>query len=249
MAMETDVSGRVVWITGAGSGIGRAMAEGFAAAGARVALTGRNRAALEETAAGCAGDPLVMPGDILDRAGMRGIVEAILAEAGRLDILCANAGLNRPRRYWADLAADPEAAWPEWDEVLDVNIKGLLNSIAAALVPMRAQGDGQVIVTSSWAGRYNSQVAGVAYGAAKHATCDICAQLNMQEGRNGIRATALNPAEVATPLLMKRPGFDASSAARMIQPADMAASALYAARMPRNVAVHEITLAPVRGKE
>jgi NADP-dependent 3-hydroxy acid dehydrogenase YdfG len=247
--MDNDISGRTVWITGAGSGIGQAMAEAFAAAGARVALTGRRRDALEQTAAALKGPPaLVLPGDIGDRAGMRATVERILADTGRLDILCANAGLNRPRRYWADLAADPDAAWPEWDEVLDVNVRGVLNCIAPALVPMRAQRDGQVIITSSWAGRFPSEKGGVAYGAAKHATCDICASINSQEGRHGIRATSLNPAEVATPLLLKRPGFDASSAPQMIQPADMAASALYAARMPKNVAVHEITLAPVRGK-
>lgn len=244
--MENPIDGKVVWITGAGTGIGRAMAEGFAAAGARVALTGRRRDVLEETAASLTGpDALLLPGDITDRPAMAAIVAQIVAETGRVDILCANAGLNQPRRYWADLTDGD--AWAQWDKVLDVNIKGLLNCIAPALSPMRAQRGGQVIVTSSWAGRFHSQVAGVAYGASKHAACDIAAQLNAQEGKHGIRATALNPAEVATPLLMKRPGFDASSAPKMIQPADMADAALYVARCQPGIAIHEITLAPVRG--
>ena len=245
--MAEALDGQVVWITGAGSGIGRAMAAGFAAAGARVALTGRRRAALEETAAALSGPPaLLLPGDITDRAGMAAAAARIVETHGRLDILCANAGLNQPRRYWADLTDD--AAWAQWDAVLDVNIKGLLNCIAPALPPMRKQGGGQVIVTASWVGRFHSQVAGVAYGASKHAACDICAQLNAQEGRHGIRATALNPAEVATPLLMGRPGFDTSTVADIIQPDDMAEAALYVARTSPGIAIHEITLAPLRGK-
>lgn len=144
--MQRDLSGAVVWITGAGSGIGRAMALGFAAAGARVALTGRSPAPLEALAAEIAAAghaaALVLSGDVTDREGMAGVVAAILSAHGRLDVLCANAGLNLPRRYWADLAADPAAAWPEWDTVLDVNVRGALNCIAPALVPMRAQGGG-----------------------------------------------------------------------------------------------------------
>lgn len=104
-----------------------------------------------------------------------------------------------------------------------------------------------MIVTASWAGRFHSAVSGVVYGAAKHAVVDICASINTQEGRHGIRATALNPAEVATPLLLKRPGFDPALADAMIQPQDMAETALYVARVNPRVAVHEITLAPVRG--
>ena len=249
--MQHDLSSRVVWVTGAGSGIGEAMALAFAGVGARVVLTGRRRAPLDALAASIAAaghaPALVLPGDVTDRAGMAAAVDAILAAHGRLDILCANAGLNRPRRYWADLAADPAGAWPEWDEVLDVNVRGALNCIAPALAPMRAQGGGQVIVTASWAGRFHSAVAGVAYGAAKHAVADLCASINTQEGRHGIRATALNPAEVATPLLLKRPGFDPALAEAMIQPQDMAETALYVARMSPRVAVHEITLAPLRG--
>lgn len=247
--MTQNLSSKVVWITGAGSGIGRAMALAFAGAGAAVALTARNRGALEAVAdeiTEAGGAAQMVPGDVTDRAAMAGIVTAIGERFGRLDVLCANAGLNRPRRYWADMADDPAAAWAEWDEVIEVNLRGALNCIAPALVPMRAQGGGQMIVTASWAGRYPSKVAGVSYGAAKHAVVDVCASINAQEGRHGIRATALNPAEVATPLLMKRPGFDPALAEAMIQPQDMAETALYVARMNPRVAVHEITLAPLR---
>jgi NADP-dependent 3-hydroxy acid dehydrogenase YdfG len=238
-----DISGWTVWITGAGSGIGAAMAKAFAAEGCTVALTGRRAEALEGIAAeveGAGGRALVRACDVVDREGMAAIGAEIAETTGRLDALCNNAGLNVPKRYWADID------WQGWDAVLDVNVKGALNAIAAALPAMRAQGGGVIVNTSSWAGRFHSQVAGVAYGASKFALSDISASLNAEEGANGIRACALQPAEVATPLLLGRPGFDASTLAAMIQPEDLAEAAVFAVRMNPNVAVHEITVAPVR---
>ncbi|ORE93572.1 short-chain dehydrogenase/reductase SDR [Stappia sp. 22II-S9-Z10] len=238
---------RTVWITGAGSGIGAAMARAFAAAGDRIALTGRSRDSLDEVAASLP-DPsrtLVMPGDVTDREGMTKTAAEVAAwskgQGGNgIDVLCNNAGLNIPKRSWAELD------WESWDQVIAVNVTGALNVIAACLPVMRAEGGGVMIHTSSWAGRFHSERGGVAYGASKHALSDISASLNDQEGRNGIRSTALCPAEVATPLLAKRPGFDTSTLAAMIQPEDMAATALYVAGMNPGVAVHEIVLAPVR---
>jgi NADP-dependent 3-hydroxy acid dehydrogenase YdfG len=164
----------------------------------------------------------------------------IAGTRGGIDILCNNAGLNIPARRWKDLD------WDSWDAVLRVNITGALNVVAACLPIMRAQGGGVMIHTSSWAGRFHSPVSGVPYGASKHALSDISASLNSEEGANGIRSCALCPAEVATPLMEKRPGHDPATAAAMIQPEDMAEAALFAARMNPGVAVHEIVLAPVR---
>ncbi|MBY6092294.1 SDR family oxidoreductase [Maritimibacter alkaliphilus] len=229
-----------VWITGAGSGIGAAMAQAFATAGYAVALTARRRDTLEEVAATLPeGAALIVPGDVTDRPGMQTAAEEIAAWAGGIHVLCNNAGLNIPKRTWADLD------WESWDRVIDVNITGALNVIAACLPVMRAQQDGVMIHTSSWAGRFHSP-GGVVYGASKHALSDISASLNDQEGRNGIRSTALCPAEVATPLLLKRPGFDASTMAQMIQPEDMAKTALFVAQMNPGIAMPEITLAPLR---
>lgn len=232
----------VVWITGAGSGIGAAMARTFAEAGYAVALTGRTRAALETVASGFA-EPAraaILPGDITDRDGMAEIARQVGTEFGGINILCNNAGLNIPKRHWAD----PD--WPSWDEVVRVNVSGALNVIGAALPLMRAGGGGVMIHTSSWAGRFHSPGAGVAYGASKHALCDISASLNSEEGRHGIRSCALCPAEVATPLMERKPGYDPAKAADMIQPEDLAQTALLVARMNPKVAVHEVVLAPVR---
>lgn len=233
---------KTVWITGAGSGIGAALARTFAEAGYGVALTGRTAQSLDDVAGSlhAGSSSLVVPGDVTDREGMATAAQRIAEWGGGMHILCNNAGLNIPRRRWADLD------WDSWDHLLQVNLTGALNVIAACLPIMRSQRDGIMIHTSSWAGRFHSAVGGVAYGASKHALSDISASLNAEEGANGIRSTALCPAEVATPLLAKRPGFDASKMASIIQPQDMADTALYVARMNPSVAIHEILLAPVR---
>ena len=233
---------RTVWITGAGSGIGAAMARAFAAAGDAVALTARSRDSLADVAGSLPEGTRVLecPGDVTDREGMSRIAGEVAEWGGGIHVLCNNAGLNIPKRTWAELD------WESWDRVMAVNVTGALNVIAACLPVMRAQKDGVMIHTSSWAGRFHSSVGGVAYGASKHALSDISASLNDEEGRNGIRSTALCPAEVATPLLARRPNFDASTLAAMIQPEDMAKTALYVADMNPGVAIHEIVLAPVR---
>jgi len=233
---------QTVWITGAGSGIGAAMAQCFAREGYSLALTARREATLHDLVATLPADTpvLIEPGDVTDRKGMAAMAQRIAAAAGGIDVLCNNAGLNIPNRRWRDLD------WESWDEVLRVNITGALNVIASCLPVMRAQGGGVMIHTSSWAGRFHSAASGVPYGASKHALSDISASLNSEEGANGIRSCALCPAEVATPLMERRPGYDPETAAAMIQPEDMAQAALFVARMNPGVAVHEIVLAPVR---
>lgn len=239
----------VVWVTGAGSGIGEAMARAFAAKGHAVALTARTRDALDAVATAIAEETpgartLICAGDVTDRRRMDDIARDVAVWGNGLHILCNNAGLNIPRRRWDEL--DTDADWDDWNAVVDINIKGAMNVIAAALPIMRAQKRGQMIHTSSWAGRHHSAVSGAIYGASKHALCDLSASLNDQEGAHGIRSTALCPAEVATPLMTRRPGYDPAKAAAMIQPEDIAQTALYVAAMNPGVVVHEVVLAPVR---
>lgn len=239
---KSSTESRTVWVTGAGSGIGAAMAMRFAEAGYNVAVSARSGDALQEICdriSDKGGISKAFAMDVLDRDGIVKAAQEIADWRNGIAVLCNNAGLNTPHRRWDDIL------FSEWDAILDTNIKGAINVIAAVLPYMRAQRDGVIIHTSSWAGRFHAPVAGVPYGASKHALTDLSASLNAQEGANGIRSTALHPGEVATPLLLRRPGFDPESAAYMIQPEDMADLALHVAQANPNIAIHEITLAPV----
>lgn len=241
--MTHDIAGWTVWITGAGTGIGAATARAFAAAGCHVALSGRRAAPLQALAEEIGAAASVHPADVTDRDALARIAQALAERTGRLDVLCNNAGLNIARRRFAELDAD---SFADWDAVIEVNIRGALNAIAAVLPVMRARGGGLILNTSSWAGRFHSAVGGAMYGASKHALSSLSASLNADEGAHGIRSTALCPAEVATPLLARRPGYDTADDPKAIQPEDMAEAALFCARMNPDVAVHEIVLAPVR---
>lgn len=241
------LDGKIVWITGAGTGIGEASARLLALAGMTVVLSGRRAEPLEETAEtirATGGRAEVIALDVADRDAVFEAAAAIDRAHGRIDMLFANAGTNLTPRNWSDAIAD-RAVLDGWDAVIDANVKGVYNGVAAVLPAMRRQGDGLVVITSSWAGRFYSQVAGVAYGASKHAVMSISAHINMQEGVNGIRACAICPGEVATPILDRRPvKLTPEELERLIQPEDIAEAALFVARMHPRTSVHEILVAP-----
>ncbi len=232
-----------VWITGAGSGIGAALARRFAQEGFPVALSARSEAPITALAAdinAAGGQARVFALDVLDRKAVFDTARRISDWRGGIAVLCNNAGLNNPRRHWGDLDL------AEWDAVIATNLSGAINVIAAVLPVMRAGGGGVMIHTASLAGRHHMPAAGVPYGASKHALVDLSASLNVAEGKNGIRSTALCPGEVATPLLLKRPGFDPALMQHMIQPEDVAELALTVVRMNPAVAIHEIVFAPLQ---
>ena len=237
-----SLDGKVAWITGAGSGVGRATARALAGAGARIALSGDREPALEETAAMIAeagGEALVAPLDVRDRAAVQAAAETLEGRFGRLDILVNSAGMNIAERHWAapDLAA--------WDAVLKTNVNGIYHCVAAALPIMRRQGDGLIVNISSWAGRYDYAVAGVPYSASKHAVLSLNASINMEEGRNGIRACAICPGEIATPFLDRRPvPVSAEERAKMLQPEDLAETIRFLASLPARACVNEILISP-----
>jgi NADP-dependent 3-hydroxy acid dehydrogenase YdfG len=242
-----DLNGQVAWVTGAGTGIGEAAAEALARAGMTVVLSGRRAEPLQAlamklTAAGL--KVTAHPIDVVDRDAMLKAGWEIAATHGRIDLLFGNAGINLTPRNWKDATDDP-AILEEWEQVLDINVKGVWNGIAAVLPTMRAQGDGLIVTTSSMAGVNYSKVAGVPYGASKHAVMSLSAHVNSEEGNNGIRATAICPGEVATPILDRRPiPVPAEDIARLIQPWDIAEVLLLLARMPARTRLNEILVTP-----
>jgi len=242
----TSLDGKIAWITGAGSGIGQAGARVLAEAGAVVILSGRRRDPLEDTAAQIAEgghEALVEPLDVADRDAVEAAARRIHARFGRIDILVNNAGINVPDRHWQELAVE------SWQRVVEVDLNGAFYCVAAVLPFMRAQQDGLIINISSWAGRYDSYLTGPAYNAAKHGLMAMNASLNLEESKNGIRACAICPGEVATPILDKRPvPVTDEEKARMLQSADLAETILYVARMPARVCVNEVLISPTHNR-
>lgn len=236
------LAGKVAWITGASSGIGEAAAQALAADGATVVLTARRAEALDGVAttlrAG-GGTAHVKPGDVTKAAEMQAVAGWIAASLGRIDILVNNAGMNVRARTFAQLTAEGA------DEVIATNLNAAFYCVSAVLPTMRAQRDGVLIHTSSWAGRHLGTVSGAAYSAAKHGVVAMSHLLNAEECVNGIRSCAICPAEVATPILDRRPvPVSAEERARMLQPADLGDLVRYVATLPAHVCLNEVVISP-----
>lgn len=234
--------GQSVWVTGAGTGIGRAIALAFAQAGARVALTGRSIATLQATldavVAG-GGQAMMAAADVTDPAAVTRAHAAVVAAHGQPTILVNNAGANAKNRHWAQLSPADMAM------VVDVNLKGPFLCTLAVLPAMRAAGGGTIIHVASVAGTGIFAVTGPAYTAAKHGARAMSATLNAEEGIHGIRSICINPGEVATPILDSRPRPPtAEERSLMVQPEDIAAAALFAANLPTRTCVAEMTVQP-----
>lgn len=237
-----DLTGKVAWITGAGSGIGAATALAYAAAGMRLVLSGRREAELEQVAAAVAergAQARVAPLDVADASAVQAVADGIAAHEGRLDVLVNSAGLNVLKRNWKHLQREG------WDQVLRIDLDGTFYCCHAVLPMMRAQGDGLIINVSSWAGRHVSALTGPAYSAAKFGVNAMTESLNIEEGVHGIRATAVCPGEVSTPILDKRPvPVSAADRARMVQADDCGDLMLFLARMPAHVCINDVTISP-----
>jgi NADP-dependent 3-hydroxy acid dehydrogenase YdfG len=236
------LTGKVAWVTGAGSGIGQAAAIALAKEGATVVLTGRRKEPLEETAAAikkAGGKAVVKPADLMKAAAVGRIAKDIDQKFGRCDILVNNAGLNIPERKWNELTAAGA------EMVIDGNLSSAFYCSSAVLPMMRKRKDGVLIHTSSMAGRTPSILSGAAYSAAKHGVVAMSHTINMEECINGIRSTVVCPGEVATPILDKRPiPVSKEERARMVQSEDVGDLIRYIACLPPHVVINEVMIAP-----
>ncbi|MGH1357520.1 MAG: SDR family oxidoreductase [Burkholderiaceae bacterium] len=236
------LSDQVVWVTGAGSGIGAAVARRMAQLGATVVMTGRRREPLERVHADitkAGGQAWIRQGDLSKASTSKKIAAAIDKKFGRLDILVNNAGINVLKRSWQDLA--PESV----DAIMSANLNGAFYCSIAVLPIMRRQKNGLLIHTASWAGRFISGLSGPAYTASKHAVVAMSHSINLEEFANGIRSTVVNPGEVATEILDKRPvPVPPADRARMLQAEDLAASIAHVALAPAHVCLNEILISP-----
>jgi NAD(P)-dependent dehydrogenase (short-subunit alcohol dehydrogenase family) len=237
-----DLKGKVAWVTGAGSGIGASGALAYGEAGMRVILSGRREKELQIIAdqiVAKGGQARIAPLDVTDATAAQAIADSIAKQEGRLDVLVNSAGVNVLKRNWKHLTR------PDWDQVVNIDLNGAFYCCHAVLPLMRKQGDGQIINISSWAGRHVSTLTGPAYSAAKFGLNAMTESLNIEEGIHGIRATALCPGEVATPILDKRPiPVSPEDRAKMVQPQDCGDLLLFLARMPVHVCINDVTISP-----
>ena len=241
-----DLVEKIVWITGAGTGIGRATAQAFAQAGCRIAITGRRAEMLHETAAlleAAGHKPLIVPADVSDPNAVTEAHALIQKTLGDVDILVNNAGTNATKRHWRDLSPEDMA------RVVDINLKGPFLCTIAVLPAMRSKRQGTIIHVVSNAATGIYAVAGPAYTASKHGARAMSATLNAEEGIHGIRSICINPGEVETPILDTRPKPPSpADRALMVQPEDIAASAIFAAQLPSRTCMAEMLITPTDNK-
>jgi len=234
--------GKVVWVTGGGTGIGRAAAEMFAREGCRVALLGRRPEPLEKVAHGiqaAGGEAKALQLDVADRDQVQQVARTLLSGWKRVDILVNNAGMNVLKRRLHEISG------ADWDRVVQVNLTGAFNMAQAALPAMRAQQDGLIVNVSSLAGKQISALSGAVYTASKHGMVTLSHSINLEEGRHNIRSTSFCPAETNTEMLDRRPiPVPVGEKARLMQPDDLAQVMRMLALLPARTCVTEIVMAP-----
>jgi NADP-dependent 3-hydroxy acid dehydrogenase YdfG len=238
MAQFTD---KVVIVTGAGTGIGRAIVADFVREGAKVALIGRRMEKLEEAVADLPQEKVMLYScDVADREAVNSTVQQIYEHFGTVDILVNNAGMNSNPRSVADV--DPN----DWDMVINVNLTGAFNMVRTVLPAMREKKEGIIINVSSTAGLMPGKLSGAAYSASKHGMVTFTHNINEEEWENGIRASAVCPGEVNTPIIDKRPNpVSDERRANMLQAEDVSASVLFVCGLPQRASVPVLVIKPL----
>lgn len=242
--MSNNIAGKVVVITGASSGLGAATARMLAARGASVVLGARrvemmNTLADEIRAAG--GKVEVVATDVTNAAQVKNLIDVAVKTFGRLDVLVNNAGLMA-------IAPMSEVKVDEWDRMIDINVKGVLYGIAAALPVFQQQGSGHFINIASVAGIKVFSPGGTVYSGTKFAVRAISEGLRHEVG-GSIRTTTIEPGAVESELKLGSSHEESSNFVKefykLAIPSDSVARAIaYAIDEPANVDINEIVLRP-----
>lgn len=245
-----NIQDKVVVITGASSGLGEATARLLASEGAKVVLGARRvdrLNALVSEIKSKGGDACAVATDVTKRDNVKNLVDTAIAQFGKIDVLLNNAGLM-PLAPFERLLTD------EWDETIDVNIKGVLNGIAAALPHMQAQKSGHIINVSSVYGHIVAQGAGV-YCATKWAVRAISEGLRQEVKPYNMRTTVISPGAVNTELLNRISQKDIQDNVKQIvsgfglPPESFARMVAFAISQPEEVDVSEILFRPTAQPE
>jgi len=242
--MSSNIEGKVVVITGASSGLGEATARLLSSNGAVVVLGARRLDRLNSLAAelNARGERALAIGtDVTDSDQVRSLVDAAVEKYGRIDVMLNNAGLM-PNSPLERLKID------DWNRTIDVNIKGVLYGIAAALPYMKEQRSGHIINVSSVAG-HKVRAGGAVYAATKHAVRALSEGLRQEVKPYNIRTTVISPGAVATEMADSVTEPDIAENMRKVYelaiPADSFARAVvFAMSQPEDVDINEILFRP-----
>jgi NADP-dependent 3-hydroxy acid dehydrogenase YdfG len=234
------LAGRVAIVTGAGRGIGRAVALALAGEGAAVMLAARDRAELASVAAeihAAGGRALAVPLDVTNDTAVEAFVEQAVGELGRVDVLVTSAGT-------AAFAPVAEAKPADWDLMLAVNLRAVMVSCRAVLPVMMRQHSGTILNIASIAAKRSLPGAAV-YSATKAGVVAFSRVLAEEMRPHGVRVGVLVPGAVDTPLWDAVPGGPPRD--RMLRPEDVAQAAVLMASLPPNASLEELTLMPAGG--
>ncbi len=241
------LDGKVAIITGAGTGIGKVAADLFAEAGADLVLAGRRQAPLDEVAAQAREHGVeveVRPTDLEDGDAAAALGAWSLERFGKVDVLVNNAGHSsrvRSMRY-----VGPE----EWNSVFKVNVEGVYRLTQSVLANMIDRNTGTVITVSSMAALNPGLLGGAPYSAAKAASLNMIRGMNAELTKFGVRACAIMPGEVDTPILENRPRPpDSDDRSTMMQPEDIAQAIFLCAAMPQRTIVEQVVMIPTMRRD
>lgn len=239
----TQLAGKVVAVTGGGTGIGAGIARGLAETGCQVVVGGRRTEPLEKLAASISSQRPVGAHalDVADPASIDAFFDHVRQQHGEVDILVNSAGINIQNRSMAEMR--PE----DWDRVMQINATGAYRCMHQVLPSMRARGDGLVVNISSVAGKRAISLGGVVYCASKFAMTALGTAVSNEVRHEGVRITNVYPGEVNTPILENRPvPVSEEHKESILQPEDIASVVVTICGLPPRANVPEIVIKPTR---
>ncbi len=231
--MAERLASKVALITGAGSGLGREMALLFAREGASVVINDIDAEAGERTAAEIGGGALFVAGDVSDEASVAAMFDAVRKEHGRLDVSVHNAGVMDPRDEGVT-----ETPLEIWDRVIAINLTGVFLCCRHAVpLMLESEGNSSLINIASFVALMGAAAPQIAYTASKGGVLAMTREIAVEYARRGIRANAICPGPIRTPLLeyliadesKRRNRLNHIPAGRFGEPSDIANAALYLA--------------------
>jgi NAD(P)-dependent dehydrogenase (short-subunit alcohol dehydrogenase family) len=233
---------RVAVVTGAGSGVGRAVAHALATRGFHVGIIGRRKEPLDETiklAPSHSGKIVAYPCDVADENAIAELARRVKAELGLIEVLVNAAGTNIPKRDLEHLSN------ADFKHLIDVNLTGAYLCVHEFLPAMRERGGGTIVNVISDAALAASPKAGAAYVASKFGLRGVTQSINAEQRANGIRACSLLPGDIDTPLLDKRPSPPPAEArTKMLKPEDIAQCVMLVIDLPPRAIVEELLIRP-----